>query len=99
MPPRKRRSTTMSPRINLDEVDVDGAIREAHEEAIDGLQEGDTRLTFLRKSAVTAGAAVSGGALLGTLAPAASAATGRGRAPPRLGQGGVGGRPLALPPP
>jgi hypothetical protein len=80
----------MSHTINLDEIDVDGAIRESHAEAIDGLHEGDTRLSFLRKSAVTAGVAVSGGALLGTLAPSALASGGSGRPPASFGKGDIG---------
>ena len=80
----------MSYKINLEEIDVDGAIRETHAEAIDGLHEGDTRLSFLRKSAVTAGAAVSGGALLGTLAPSALAGGGSGRPPASFGKGDIG---------
>ena len=56
------------PYINLEEVDTDGAIREAAEEVA-----GDTRLSFLRKAGIGAGAAVSGGAILGALAPAAMA--------------------------
>jgi Ferritin-like domain len=80
----------MSYAINLDEIDADGAIRETHAEAIDGLNEGDTRLSFLRKSAVTAGVAVSGGALLGTLAPSALASGGSGRPPASFGKGDIG---------
>jgi hypothetical protein len=80
----------MSYEINLEEIDVDGAIRETHAEAIDGLHEGDTRLSFLRKSAVTAGAAVSGGALLGTLAPSVLASSGSGRPPASFGKGDIG---------
>jgi hypothetical protein len=79
----------MSHSINLKEIDVDGAVSEAREAAIDGLPEGDTRLTFLRKSAVAGGAAVSGGALLGALAPSALAAGG-GRPPASFGKGDVG---------
>jgi hypothetical protein len=81
---------TMSPTINLDEVDVDGAIRETHAEAIDGLNEGDTRLSFLKKSAVTAGVAMSSGAVLGTLAPSALAGSGGGRPPASFGKGDIG---------
>jgi hypothetical protein len=81
---------TMSHTINLDEVDADGAIRETHAEAMDGLQEGDTRLSFLRKSAITAGAAMSGGAVLGTLAPSALASAGHGRPPASFGKGDIG---------
>jgi hypothetical protein len=80
----------MSHTINLDEVDVDGAIRETHAEAIDALHEGDTRLSFLRKSAVTAGVAMSSGALLGTLAPSALASAGSGRPPASFGKGDIG---------
>jgi hypothetical protein len=80
---------TMSHTINLDHIDADGAIREAHADAIDGLQEGDTRLGFLRKSAMTAGVAMSGGAVLGALAPGALA-SGGGRPPASFGKGDIG---------
>lgn len=79
----------MSHTINLDHIDADGAVREAHADAIDGLQEGDTRLGFLRKSAVTAGVAMSGGAVLGALAPGALA-SGGGRPPASFGKGDIG---------
>jgi rubrerythrin len=79
----------MTHSINLQEIDVDGAVSEAREEAIDGLPTGDTRLSFLRKSAVAGGAAVSGGALLGAFAPSALAAGG-GRPPASFGKGDVG---------
>ncbi len=79
----------MSHSINLQEIDVDGAVSEAREVAIDGLPAGDTRLSFLRKSAVAGGAAVSGGALLGAFAPSALAAGG-GRPPKSFGKGDVG---------
>jgi hypothetical protein len=81
---------TMSHTINLDHIDADGAVREAHADAIEGLQEGDTRLGFLRKSAVTAGVAMSGGAVLGALAPSALASSGGGRPPARFGKGDIG---------
>jgi hypothetical protein len=80
---------TMSYKINLDEVDADGAIRETHAEALDGLHEGDTRLAFLRKAAVTGGVAMSSGALIGTLAPSAMA-SGGGRPPASFGKGDTG---------
>jgi hypothetical protein len=79
----------MTHSINLQEIDVDGAVSEAREEAIDGLPTGDTRLSFLRKSAVAGGAAVSGGALLGAFAPSALAAGG-GRPPASFGKGDIG---------
>lgn len=78
----------MTHAINLEQVDVDGAVGEAREAAIDGLQEGDTRLGFLRKSALAGGAAISGGALLGALAPGALAAG--GRPPASFGKGDIG---------
>jgi hypothetical protein len=55
--------------LNLDEVDKDGAIREAAENL-----GGDTRFDFLRKSAIGGGALLSGGALLAAFAPSAMAA-------------------------
>ena len=79
----------MSHSINLQEINPDGAVAEAHEAALDGLPKGDTRATFLRKSAIAGGAAVSGGALLGALAPSALAAGG-GRPPKSFGKGDIG---------
>ncbi len=80
----------MSHSIELEQVDVDGAVREAHAEAVDRLQEGDTRLSFLRKSAVAGGAAMSGGAVLGAFAPGAMAAKPNGRPPAKFGKGDIG---------
>jgi hypothetical protein len=68
--------------INLREVDVDGAIQEAAAKVA-----GDTRLSFLRKAGVAGGAAVSGGAILGLLAPSAMAA---GAPPSKFGKGDIG---------
>jgi rubrerythrin len=69
--------------FNLAEVDVDGAIRDAHEEV-----SGDTRLGFMKKAGIGAGAFLSGGAVLAALAPAALAAG----APPAspFGAGDIG---------
>jgi hypothetical protein len=53
----------------LEELDRDGAIREAAEDV-----GGDTRAAFLRKAGVGAGAVLGGGTLLGALPPLASAA-------------------------
>lgn len=74
----------MSYEINLDEVDVDGAVREAAHEA-----SGETRLSFLKKAGVATGAAMSGGAVLSALASSAFAAGG-GRPPASFGKGDVG---------
>ncbi len=68
--------------FNLEEVDVDGAIREAQEEV-----SGDTRLSFLKKGAMAGGAALSGGAILSALVPGAAMAASatRQRPPTKLG--------------
>jgi Ferritin-like domain len=71
--------------INLDEVDVDAAVREAADAV-----SGDTRLSFLKKAGMGAGAAMSGGALLSALAPSALAASQGGRPPASFGSGDVG---------
>jgi hypothetical protein len=75
----------MSYEINLDEVDIDGAVREAGHEA-----SGDTRLDFLKKAGVAGGAFMGGGAVLSALAPSALAASGKGRPPAKFGKGDIG---------
>jgi Ferritin-like domain len=75
----------MTYRINLDEVDRDGAVREAADAV-----SGDTRLSFLKKAGIAGGGLVSGGAVLSMLAPDALAATGDGRPPKSFGKGDVG---------
>jgi hypothetical protein len=82
----------MTPQLNLDAIDVDGAIRESAAEAEEALQ-GDTRLSFLRKAGIGTGALVSGGAVLGALAPGALAAPGvkhYSRPPAKFGKGDIG---------
>jgi len=81
--------------LRLAQIDADGAIRETAEEATGVLAEnGDTRLDFLKKAGVAGGAAMSGGALLGTLVPGVAAAAdkkhGNGRPPKSFGKGDVG---------
>ena len=71
--------------FNLDEVDVDGALREGMEEV-----SGDTRLSFLKKSALTGGAALSGGAILSALVPGAAMAATTGAPPSKFGTGDIG---------
>jgi hypothetical protein len=73
----------MTYQINLDEIDVDGAVREAAHEA-----SGDTRLGFLKKAGVAGGALVGGGAVLSALAPSAFASS--GRPPSSFGKGDIG---------
>ena len=75
----------MSYQINVDEIDRDGALREAADAV-----SGDTRLSFLKKAGIGAGAAMSGGAILSALAPSALAATEVGRPPASFGRGDVG---------
>ncbi len=71
--------------INLDEIDVDGAVREAAAEV-----SGDTRLSFLKKAGVAGGAVVGGGAVISALAPSAFASAGGGRPPSSFGKGDIG---------
>lgn len=75
----------MSHEINLAEIDVDGAVREAAADV-----DGDTRLDFLKKAGLAGGAVVGGGALLSTLVPSALAAPGGGRPPASFGKGDIG---------
>jgi hypothetical protein len=75
----------MNHEINLDEVDVDGAIRESAA-AITG----DTRSGFIKKAGLGAGALIGGGTLLSALAPDALAAAQHGRPPASFGKGDVG---------
>lgn len=70
--------------INLEAVDVDGAIRESAEEVA-----GDTRISFLRKGALAGGAALSGGAILSALVPGVALAS-SGRPPASFGNGDIG---------
>jgi hypothetical protein len=69
-------------RINIDEIDTDGAVREAADAVA-----GDTRLDFLRKAGIAGGSVLAGGALLGAIAPAAMAA---GNPPKSFGAGDIG---------
>jgi hypothetical protein len=79
----------MPSKINLQEIDVDGAVTEAHAEAVGALEHGDTRLSFLRKTALAGAGAMSAGAVLSALATPALAA-GTGRPPSSFGKGDVG---------
>jgi rubrerythrin len=74
----------MSHEINLAEVDVDGAVREAADAV-----SGDTRLDFLKKAGVAGGALVGSGAVLSAFAPAAFAGPG-GTPPAKFGKGDIG---------
>lgn len=81
----------MSHGLKLEEVDVDGAVRETAAEAMDAL-DGDTRSQFLRRAGLAGGAVMGGGAVLGALAPGAFAkgfSTGD-RPPSSFGKGDIG---------
>jgi len=69
--------------INLEAIDLDGAVRESAEAVA-----GDTRLGFLRKGAIAGGAALGGGAILSALIPGTALAG--GRPPSALGPGDIG---------
>jgi hypothetical protein len=77
------RSITLMDQINLEAIDIDGAVRDAAEEVA-----GDTRLSFLRKGAIAGGAALGGGAILSALVPGSALAA--GRPPSALGAGDIG---------
>ena len=81
----------MDPEMTFEQVDADGAISETAHEATEALDNGDTRLSFLKKAGLAGGAVIGGGALLGALTPAgAMAAAGKGRPPAKFGKGDVG---------
>jgi hypothetical protein len=80
----------MDPEISIERVDVDGAVRETAHEAAEALEDGDTRLGFLKKAGIAGGAVMGGGALLGALSPAGAMAAGKGRPPAKFGKGDVG---------
>ena len=80
----------MSRSLNLHEVDVDGAVRETAAEAMEAL-DGDTRSQFLRRAGLAGGAVLGSGAVLGALAPAASAFSNGDRPPVKpFGRGDIG---------
>jgi rubrerythrin len=78
----------MSSQINLEAIDVDGALRETAHDAATGLESGDTRLDFLKKAGLAGGAVVGGGAVLSALAPGTALA--KGRPPKSFGKGDIG---------
>jgi hypothetical protein len=81
----------MDPEAKLDQIDVNGDIAEMHHDAIESLDSGDTRLSFLKKAGLAGGAVMGSGALLAALTPAgAMAASGKGRPPASFGKGDVG---------
>jgi DNA-binding phage protein len=81
----------MKQELNLKRIDADGAIREAAHDATESLDDGDTRIDFLKKAGLAGGAVMGGGALLAALSPgAAMAKGGKGRPPAKFGKGDIG---------
>jgi hypothetical protein len=81
----------MDPEATLKQTNVDDVVSQAADDAAETLDDGDTRLSFLKKAGLAGGAVVGGGALLGALTPAASLAKGgKGRPPAKFGKGDVG---------
>ena len=81
----------MDPEFSIEQVDVNGDIRETAHDAMDSLESrGDTRLNFLKKAGLAGGAVMGGGALLTALTPAAAMAAGKGRPPASFGSGDIG---------
>ncbi|HEY2715501.1 MAG TPA: ferritin-like domain-containing protein [Solirubrobacterales bacterium] len=81
----------MDPDFSIEQVDVDGDVRETAQDALDALErQGDTRLDFLKKAGLAGGAVMGGGALLSALTPAGAMAAGKGRPPASFGKGDIG---------
>ncbi len=84
----------MSTELNLEALDIDGAVAETAHEAVEGLDNGDTRLDFLKKAGLAGGAVMGGGAVLSALAPGTALAgghhRGKGRPPRSFGKGDIG---------
>lgn len=71
--------------------DQDEALAETHHDAVEALEEGDSRRSFLKKAGLGGAAVMGSGALLSALTPAgAAAAKGKGRPPAKFGKGDVG---------
>jgi rubrerythrin len=87
----------MSNKLGLEDIDVDGAVRETAAEAMEALDAGDTRSQFLRRAGLAGGAVVGGGAILGALAPSALAFSTGDRPPSTpFGKGDIGVLNFAL---
>jgi hypothetical protein len=81
----------MDPDFTIEQVDVNGDIRETAHDAMEQLESrGDTRLGFLKKAGLAGGAVMGGGALMTALTPAAAMAAGKGAPPASFGKGDIG---------
>jgi Ferritin-like domain len=70
--------------------DQDEAIAETHHNAVESLDEGDSRRGFLKKAGLGGAAVMGSGALLAALTPAGAMAAGKGRPPAKFGKGDIG---------
>jgi rubrerythrin len=81
----------MSSHKLLEQFDQSEALAETHHDAIEALDEGDSRRSFLKKAGLGGAAVMGSGALLAALTPAgAMAASGKGRPPASFGKGDIG---------
>jgi Ferritin-like domain len=81
----------MSQHKLLARFDQDEALAETHHDAVEALDEGDSRRAFLKKAGLGGAAVMGSGALLAALTPAgAAAASGKGRPPAKFGKGDIG---------
>jgi Ferritin-like domain len=81
----------MSSQKVLAQFDQDEALAETHYDAVEALDEGDSRRSFLKKAGLGGAAVMGSGALLAALTPAgAMAASGKGRPPASFGKGDIG---------
>jgi rubrerythrin len=81
----------MSSHKLLSQFDQDQALAETHHNAVESLDEGDSRRGFLKKAGLGGAAVMGSGALLAALTPAgAAAASGKGRPPAKFGKGDIG---------
>jgi hypothetical protein len=81
----------MSSHKLLSQFDQDGALAETHYDAVEALDQGDSRRGFLKKAGLGGAAVMGSGALLAALTPAgAAAASGKGRPPAKFGKGDIG---------
>jgi len=76
--------------FHIEQLDVDGAVREA-EAAVDG----DSRADFLRKAAVGGGGLLAGGALLGAALPDLADAKPSKKQDDAIAKGAIGGTAMA----
>ena len=78
----------MAGSMKLEDIDVDGAIRETAAEAGESL--GDTRRGLMKKTALAGGAMIGGGSILGAIVAGEASAAGKGRPPASFGKGDIG---------